>query len=148
MWLLYRNESPHPHAALLYGYTIIVHTVQYMSKIIWYSSTMKTVPRRLSTKKVTFKSRLTSKVKSTIVGRYKKCRIWLAQGWRRIAGWRESAAADSRSGIDDIFRRLDDDRDADHSLYPNCDTSVWLRNCTREIHSPIWGAVSGQYIQV
>jgi len=115
-------------------------------------------------KKHSFKTILASKVKSTVVSRYKKCRFWFIQGLKRIASWncKETTtgppsapppAATERTSIDDVFRGLDEDRDAlvkrldvGQRLYPNCDTSIWLRNCTREIVSPVQGTVEGEYV--
>lgn len=34
--------------------------------------------------------------------------------------------------------------DKNAKLYPNCDGSVWLRSCEKEILSPIYGKVSGE----
>lgn len=111
---------------------------------------MKTTAKYLSKKKVALKTILTSKIKSTIK-RYKICRIWLKQGLKWIAAsWKETPAS-GRTRINEIFRELDEDRDllvkrldAGQNLYPNCDTSIWLRNCTREISNPIQGKIKGK----
>jgi len=111
-------------------------------------------------KHCSFKTTLTAKVKSTMVGHYKRCRYLFIQGLKRIASWNckdtTAAASNDRTSIDDIFRGLDEDRDAlvkrlnvGQRLYPNCDTSIWLRSCTREITSPVRGTVHGeQYVRV
>ncbi|XP_025425910.1 carotenoid isomerooxygenase isoform X2 [Sipha flava] len=72
------------------------------------------------------------------------------QGLKWIgASWKETPVS-GRTKINDLFRGLDEDRDllvkrlkAGQNLYPNCDTSIWLRNCTREISSPIQGKIEG-----
>lgn len=31
-------------------------------------------------------------------------------------------------------------------LYPNCDSSVWLRSCEEEIDEPLEGKITGTYL--
>lgn len=115
---------------------------------------MKTTARYLSKKNFLLKTILTSKVKSTI-DRYKKFRFWLTKGLLRVANnWKEtapSARERTATGIDGMFLGLDENRDllvrrlnAGQDLYPNCDTSIWLRNCTRDIPTPIQGIIEGK----
>lgn len=115
---------------------------------------MKTTARYLSKKKFLLKTLLNSKVKSTI-DRYKKCRFWLTKGLLRVANkWKETAQSvrerTATAGIDGMFIGLDENRDllvnrlnAGQNLYPNCDTSIWLRNCTRDTPTPIQGIMKG-----
>lgn len=112
---------------------------------------MKTV-RYLSKKKSLLKTILISKVRSTI-NRYKKCRFWLNQGLKRIAWKKETAPVAGPTKINDIFDGLEENRsllvdrlNSGQNLYPNCDTSIWLRNCTHEIRSPVRGTIDGKYI--
>lgn len=103
-------------------------------------------------KKVSVKSLFISKIKS-IINRYKKCRFWLIKGVKLIASRKEmNRPTNGRAKINDIFRGLDEDKgllvrrlDAGQDLYPNCDTSIWLRNCTHEILSPVQGNVEGEF---
>ncbi|XP_015369848.1 PREDICTED: carotenoid isomerooxygenase isoform X1 [Diuraphis noxia] len=116
---------------------------------------MKTTARYLSKKRFLLKTILTSKVKSTI-DRYKKCRFWLTKGLLRVANnWKETVPSTrgktAPRGIDGMFIGLDENRDllvkhlnAGQDLYPNCDTSIWLRNCTHEIPTPIQGKIEGK----
>ncbi|XP_026812151.1 carotenoid isomerooxygenase isoform X3 [Rhopalosiphum maidis] len=114
---------------------------------------MKKTTRYFSKKKYLLKTILTSKVKSTI-DRYKKCRFWLSKGlWRVANNWKETAPVVSgqTAGIDSMFRGLDENRDllvkrlnAGQDLYPNCDTSIWLRNCTHDIPIPVQGKIRGK----
>lgn len=41
---------------------------------------------------------------------------------------------------DQSFSTLDD---KSVKLYPNCDASVWLRSCEKEVLKPIYGAIHG-----
>lgn len=126
--------------------------------------TIKTMVRHVLSAKNNTKTKLfmvktkstCTRVKSTIVNRYKKCRFWFFQSLKRIANWKGTAPTEDtrtgQNGIDHIFHRLDKDKDmlvrrvdANHDLYPNCDTSIWVRNCTREIQTPILGATLGKY---
>ncbi|KAF0768060.1 carotenoid isomerooxygenase isoform X1 [Aphis craccivora] len=114
---------------------------------------MKKTARYFSKKKYLLKTILTSKVKSTI-DRYKKCRFWLTKGlWHVANNWKETAPVASRktAGIDGMFQGLDENRDvlvkrldAGQELYPNCDTSIWLRNCTHDIPTPVQGKIEGK----
>lgn len=114
---------------------------------------MKKTARYFSKKKYLLKTLLTSKVKSTI-DRYKKCRFWLTKGlWHVANNWKETAPVASRktAGIDGMFQGLDENRDvlvkrldAGQELYPNCDTSIWLRNCTHDIPTPVQGKIEGK----
>lgn len=110
---------------------------------------MKTITRYLSGRKVSIKSILITKFKS-IANRYKRCRFWLTQSLKRISSLKKTSV-NGRNKINDIFCGLDDDRDLlvrrlndGQNLYPNCDTSVWLRNCTQEILNPIQGKIEGK----
>lgn len=94
------------------------------------------------------KSRFAAKMKAA-VRRYKRCRYWLSRGLRRTAG------RGDRTKIDDVFDELNRDRDSlverlndGQELYPNCDTSIWLRSCTHEIPNPIQGTVRGNNSRV
>lgn len=93
-------------------------------------------------------------VSKAIVKQYKRCRYWLSQGLRRTTRYRNKAMISSGGGhrtkIDKMFAELNRDKDslvkrlnAGQELYPNCDTSIWLRSCTHEILSPIQGTVRG-----
>jgi len=114
---------------------------------------MKKTAQYFSKKKYLLKTILTSKVKSTI-DRYKKCRFWLTKGlWRVANNWKETAPVASRktAGIDSMFQGLDENRDvlvkrlnSGQELYPNCDTSIWLRNCTHDIPTPVQGKIEGK----
>lgn len=111
---------------------------------------MKTTTQYLSKKKLALKTKLTSKIKSTI-HQYKRCRIWVNQGLKLFAASWNVTPVGGRTSINDIFRGLDEDRnllvkrlDGVQKLYPNCDTSIWLRNCTREIINPIQGKIKGK----
>jgi len=119
---------------------------------------MKTTARYLSKKKFLLKAILTSKVKSTI-DRYKKCRFWLTKGLLHVANnWKTTGppARERTAGIDGMmFLGLDEDRDvllqrlnAGQDLYHNCDTSIWLRNCTRDIPTPVQGKIEGKLSRV
>lgn len=90
------------------------------------------------------RARFAAKVKAA-VRRYKRCRYWLSRGLRKAA-----AARGDPTKIDDLFEGLNRDRDslverlnAGQELYPNCDTSIWLRSCTREIPNPVQGTIRG-----
>lgn len=132
---------------------IIFHIMLYLYNkyYIVQHLTMKTTARYLSKKKLLLKSILTKKIKST-VNRYKRCRLWLTQGLKRIASWsKEKTSSTGQPRIKDIFCGLDENRDSlvqrlnvGQDLYPNCDTSIWLRNCTHEITSPIQGTIEGK----
>lgn len=121
---------------------------------------MKTTARYLSKKRFLLKTILTSKVKSTIE-RYKKCRFWLTKGLLCVANnWKDTVPSvrgktAAAAGIDGMFLGLDENRDllVEHlndgqDLYPNCDTSIWLRNCTREIQTPVQGKIEGKLKRV
>lgn len=112
--------------------------------------TMKTTAQYLSKKNVSLRKIFTSKIKST-VNRCKKIRFWLNQGLKRISDSKK-ALVNGKNRINDIFCGLDKNRDllveqlnAGQDLYPKCDTSIWFRNCTREIPSPIQGVIEGIY---
>lgn len=113
---------------------------------------MKTTAQYLSIKKISLRNILTLKVKST-VQRYKTFNFWLKQGLKRFSEWNlKKTQVSGRTRINDIFRELDENRNlfvnrlnADQELYPKCDTSIWLRNCTLEIPSPIQGIIVGKY---
>lgn len=80
-------------------------------------------------------------------------RFWMAQGLRRIASLKHTTAGQRErsvltNSIDEAFGGLDRDSLVDRlnvgqDLYPNCDTSIWLRSCTHEIPNPVQGAVQG-----
>lgn len=112
--------------------------------------TMKTTAQYLSKKNVSLRSILTSKIKSA-VKRYRKIRFWLNQGLKRISDSKKTLV-NGKTRVNDIFRGIDENRDllveqlnAGQDLYPKCDTSIWFRNCTHEIPSPIQGIVEGIY---
>jgi len=72
--------------------------------------------------------------------------------WRVANNWKHTpASAGQTAAIDGMFRGLDENRDllvkrlnAGQDLYPNCDTSIWLRNCTRDTPIPVQGKVEGK----
>lgn len=109
---------------------------------------METTVQYLSKKKVSLRNIFTSKIKLTIK-RYKKIRFWLNQGLKRFSDWKKTPV-NGQNRINDIFCGLDENRDllieqlnAGQDLYPKCDTSIWFRNCTHEIPSPIQGIIEG-----
>jgi len=111
---------------------------------------MKTLARYLSKKRFLLKTIFKSKIKSTI-NQYKLCRFWLNQGLKRITR-RKETSTNEKTRINDIFNELNEDRDSlisrlnsGQDLYPNCDTSIWLRSCTHEISNPIQGKIKGNY---
>lgn len=43
----------------------------------------------------------------------------------------------------DICREKEEKDGSDKKLYPNCDTTIWLRSCEKEIIEPIEGVITG-----
>lgn len=73
------------------------------------------------------------------------------QGLKMFSNWKKTPMS-GQNRINDIFRGLDGNKDllnerlnAGQDLFPQCDTSIWFRNCTHEIPSPIQGIIKGKY---